>query len=317
MKLRFLILGLSLLSFFSQAQQAFGENATWHYDWHAFGPVGYQEVKHVGDTNMHGMTWLKFSITGASKLRTGPGPNDFVQDTARDWGFTYVATRNDSVFRLLNGSPYLLFRLNPNVGDSWQFAPLDTTAACMDTPIATVEAVGTEIINGSTVDYIDISMPMDSVYYGSTVNYQPSCGVYLPNRIYPAFGFLRAVSLFEAIPNLCDGSSFSLASHSLRCFQNQQISFNRTNRDCDYFSKIGLEELEVHTVKVYPQPSTGEIQIKSETPIVSLEIRDLKGRSIQSFAPTQSLKLDLKPGLYLLEIRFENGSSYMHKIQLI
>lgn len=320
MELRIVLLGLCLISFFSSAQQAFGENATWYFDYFQFGAYGYKKVSHVGDTNMHGLNWLKFSITGATTIRTGPGPNDLVQDTAQSWGYTYLATKNDSVFRLLNGSPYLLFRLNPNVGDTWQYAPIDTSAGCLDTPTATVVALGTEMIKGRPVDYIDISQPMDSVYYGSTVNYQASSAVYLPNRIYPDFGFMSSVSLFEANPNLCDGSSFkaaTLGQHSLRCFIDDNMSLNRTNRDCDYFSKIGLEELETVKVKVYPQPSSGLINIESESRLESVEIRDLKGRSLRSYAPSKQIQLDLGPGLYLLEIRFENGRTHIQKVQLI
>jgi hypothetical protein len=310
-----------LLPLLGLAQQDFGKNATWHYAFSETGFTGYKKVSHYGDTIMFGMTWLRFEVSGLRQIRTGPGPNDLIQDTAATWPDIFLATRNDSVFRLTNQGPYLLYDFNANVGDSWQYAPLDTTFGCPDTPIATVVAKGTEIIAGVSLDYLDISVPMDTLIINGQPNYQISAASYLNQRIYPKLGALSYNGLFESRPNLCNGSSFkvsSVSSHSLRCYSDNTIALNRStnNQACDYWSLLSSKELEIAQLDIFPNPSLGIIHLKTDLEISSMALLDLNGRTLRNYSINETeLELPSNKGLYLLQVTLENGNRHLVKVQ--
>jgi|GEM_PF-3106214 len=313
------ILCFLFLPFLGFTQQDFGQNATWHYTFSEYGYSGYKKVEHVSDTNLFNMTWLQFQVTGISEIRTGPGPNDLLQDTARSWPDIFLATRNDSVFRLTAKGPFLLYDLSADIGDSWQFAPIDTFGGCPDTPIATVTGKGSETLAGATLAYIDVAMPMDTFLINGQANYQISSSSFLNQRIYPLLGSLSYAGLFSESPNLCNGSSFkvaSLSSHSLRCFSNGQVSINRTQSSCDYWSLLSKEELAFANLEVFPNPSAGFIRISAELAISSLELRGLSGKLIKRYAKgKKELLLPAEAGIYLLKVEFETGASQIIKVQ--
>lgn len=299
------------------AQQPFGYHATWYYYFSEYGYTGYKKVTHVNDTNMHGMNWLTFEITGLSELRTGPGPNDLMQDTNAYFGKTYLATRNDSVFRLqTDGTPYLLYDFDSNIGDSWQFSPLDTIAGCYAVPEATVTAKGTTTVGGAQVDYVDIDLPMDTILISNTPTYQPVCSATLPERIYPQFGGLSYGELFQPSPNLCDGSVFlsSGVFHQLRCFSNDNISFNLTGKACDSWSLLSVAENQLAGLKIYPNPTNGKISMESTLAVRDIAILDIYGQLIAQYGAVQNIELKAPSGTYLLQINFEDGSHAVHKL---
>ena len=272
---------------------------------------------------MNGMTWLRFEVTGISEIRTGPGPNDLVQDTAASWPDIFLATHNDSVFRLTDQGPYLLYDFNADIGDNWQYAPLDTTFDCPDTPIATVVGKGTEIINGQSLDYLDLRMPTDTLIINGQATFQISAASYLSQRIYPKLGALSYNGLFESSPNLCNGALFKIASlstHSLRCFSDNYISLNRSasSQACDYWSLLSTRELDLAHLEVFPNPSNGAIRLKADLDITSLELMDLKGQKLKSYTKEErELSLPDQNGIYLLKVSFENGSQQLVKLQRI
>lgn len=317
------VLGLCflLLPLIGFAQQEFGKNANWYYTFSEFGYSGYKKVSHSGDTNMYGMSWLRFEVSGLNQIRTGSGPNDLIQDTTATWPDIFLATRNDSVFRLTNQGALLLYDFNANVGDSWQYAPLDTTFGCPDTPIATVMAKGTETIAGVNLNYFDISVPMDTLIINGQPSHQISAAFYLNQRIYPKLGALNYSALFDSQPNLCNGASFkvsSLPSHNLRCFSDKDLSLNRStnNQACDYWSLLTSEELEIAQLDIFPNPSHGIIQLKTDLEINSIVLLDLNGRTLRSYSINETeLELPNNQGLYLLQVTLENGGRHIVKVQ--
>jgi hypothetical protein len=300
------------------AQQNFGKNATWHYSYVENGFTGYKKISQSGDTNMFGMNWLRFKVGGLSQLRTGPGPNDLIIDTAATWPDIFLATRNDSVFRLSSQGPFLLYDFSANVGESWQYAPLDTNSGCPEMPIATVMAKGTEVIAGVSLDYFDVSIPMDTLTINGQSSYQISASSYLNQRIYPKLGALNYGSLFESKPNLCNGGSFSISDHNLRCYSDSNLFLNRSinNQVCDYWSLSLNTELELAELEVFPNPSHGRIFLKADQAISSISVLDLTGRIIRSYPKNETeLELPVMNGMYLLQVILENGSRHLFKVQ--
>lgn len=312
------ILCLLFLPALLWSQQDFGRNATWYYSFGAYGYTGYKKVQHVSDSIVDGISWLRFEVTGKRQIRTGPNPNDLMQDTAVTWPDLFLGTRNDSVFRLLNGGVYLLYDLNADVGDTWQFAPYDTLGACPDLPIATVIAKGVDTINGVALNYMDLAMPMDTLMISGQSVYQNSSSSYLRQRLYPKLGAMSYSSLFEATPNLCNGSSFKvaqLASHTLRCFSDAQVTLNVGANPCDQWSSIGLEESIVKTFRIYPNPSSDFISVEADFDVSELEIRSLDGRLVarHAFSP-EKIALPKIEGLYLIVLIRPSGERVVEKL---
>lgn len=311
-----LIALLALLPILATAQKPFGQNPTWHFTFSEFGYTGLKKVAYAKDTLMHGMTWQKFDVTGIREIQTGPNPNDISQDTNAMWGPIFLASKNDSVFRLTQDSIYLLYDFNADVGDTWQYDEVDTTRACLDTPIATVMQTGTDTIGGLSVEYYELSFPEDTFSFnGGSPQVAVSAASYLSNRIYPQFGSLNYNGLFNVIPNLCDGSSFQLSEHTLRCFSNDSISFNRTDKGCDDWSLLSEEELTPSSFVIFPNPSNKRFTISTTHPSgerLSYEIIDLHGQFIEkgSLSNAGMAVLEIEsPGVYIVRISSKRSGS--------
>jgi len=310
------LLCLVLLPLLGSAQLSFGENAVWHYDYVEYGFYGYKRVAHTGDTSMFGDTWLRFSVSGVKEIRTGAGPNDLWQDTAAVWPDIFLLTRNDSVFRLRDSVPHLLFDFSANLGESWQFAPQDSGSGCFETPIATVTNKGQTTLGGASLDYMKISLPQDTFPFFGNTRIQASSSEIMDSIIYPELGFLKSVFLFDSDPNFCEDSIFIdfLVSHSLRCFQNDSIQVNLSNNACDKWSFIGLEEQKASKLQLYPNPSLGRLNIESSEEILQVQVLDLTGRIHGTHKASTEIILPAQPGVYILKIDLANGGSQMHRV---
>jgi hypothetical protein len=314
-----ILLLVALLPTLLFAQTPFGYHATWYYEFSDFGFEGYKKIAHVGDTTMLGLNWLTFEVTGLNQIRTGPGPNDLIQIPNASWPPMYLATRNDSVFRLLNDStPYLLYDFSAQIGDSWQFAPLDTNYGCDSVPKATVLAIGYDTIAGQAVQYWDISNVMDSVSYGGgPPSYQCFSARCMHSRIYRNFGSGFYTTLFEAEPNLCNGAVIKamwINYNYMRCFSDDSMNIQLTSKACDYWSLIGVEENELPDVKIYPNPSSGFVFIDTKSSIANVEVYNVSGQKLRSFQTEKTIELPQPAGLYFLHITFENGAVRVEKV---
>ncbi len=308
-----LILLLPLTVF---AQHEFGYHATWYFSYGGFGEFGYKKVSHVGDTSMLGMHWLEFEVTGTGVMKTGPNPDDFVADTTRVWNSIYLATKNDSVFRLLNDStPYLLYDFSAGVGESWQFAPNDTFMGCDSVPIATVNEFGFDTIDGNVVEFMRVTLPMDTVYYGNTPYYQPMSNTVFNTRIYPDFGSNSYVLLFGTWRNACDGVTIlDYGGHSLSCFSNDSLSISFVNQACDFVPFISVEEYESISFEVYPNPTDDLISIQADKVISKVEVYSLGGQKLIETSQTENIELPASSGIYVVAIYFEDGRRAVTKV---
>lgn len=92
------VLSLLCIAVFAQSVP-FGKNATWVYEYDEAGFSGYRKIVYSHDTLIDGEYWQKFSESGVSHVRTGPGPNDVSQGKYSGKTFNKLfLTRNDSVF---------------------------------------------------------------------------------------------------------------------------------------------------------------------------------------------------------------------------
>ena len=110
----------------------------------------------------------------------------------------------------------------------------------------------------------------------------------------------------------------SLPSHNLRCFSDKDLSLNRStnNQACDYWSLLTSEELEIAQLDIFPNPSHGIIQLKTDLEINSIVLLDLNGRTLRSYSINETeLELPSNQGLYLLQVTLENGGRHIVKVQ--
>jgi hypothetical protein len=293
------------------AQQPFGYHATWHFNYYENGYSGFKKITHVSDTTMLGLNWLKFEVTGVSEIRTGPNPNDIIQTKDVKFDPLYLATKNDSVYRLLNDStPYLLYDFSAGLGDKWQFAPHDTSLGCDSLPIASVSKVGMDVFGSDTVSYIEVGQALDT----SGTRY--SASLIMPDKIYRKFGSEYYTLLFEVIMNACNGVNIDYFSgYSLRCFSDDEVSINFTNQACDAWNYISLEELATKEFKIYPNPANGVIGIFSEEEVVNIIVFDLSGQKVNEVVKDfESVELPEKSGLYMLVATFKDGGKATRKV---
>ncbi|WP_417591623.1 T9SS type A sorting domain-containing protein [Owenweeksia hongkongensis] len=312
-RLLLLILLLPLTVF---AQHEFGYHATWYFSYGGIGEFGYKKVSHIGDTTMLGMHWLEFEVTGLRAIKTGPNPNDVVVlDSSKFYSPIFLATRNDSVFRLWdNNTPYLLYDFSAQLGDEWQFAPDDSFAGCDSLPIVTVNKIGVDTIDGHPMDFMHVLFPMDTVYYGSTPFYQPMSNATLNPKVYPQFGGVLYVSLFQAEPNTCDGRIVDWTYHTLSCFSNDSLSISLTNQPCDFVPFISVDEYEAVNFEVYPNPTNDLISLKTDEEVKNVEVYSLEGQKLLETKNTESIQLPSSSGMYLIIVWMEDGKKAMSKV---
>ena len=290
------------------SQTPFGYHATWYFSYSEFGYGGYKKMSHISDTTMFDLDWLKFEVTGLREWRTGPYPNDILRDTSATFDPIYLATKNDSVFRLLNDTtPYLLYDFSGGVGDEWQFAPQDSAFGCDSLAVARIVNMGIEVYGSDTVSYIEIDQPQD------TSGFRYMADNILPPKIFKEFGSMSYSGLFHPSPNSCDGSIIDLNMQNIRCFSNDHVSINFTSIACDYWY-ISADEYSYVDFKIFPNPAHDIISIEVEGEVKLVEILSLRGKKLLESKSTEKIKLPEAAGVYLVVVYTSDGGKRVSKV---
>lgn len=80
---------------------------------------------------------------------------------------------------------------------------------------------------------------------------------------------------------------------------------------------VGLDNTELASVSVYPNPSSGMINIKSDAVITSVDVYDLQGRKLDTYEYNSQLQLRQTKGVYLLRIVQNNTVLGLIRIELL
>lgn len=329
MKKLFILLFIIQLPVLLLAQQPFGKNATWviEYD-NEYGYSGFRKISYSHDTIINGEAWQKFSEAGVREIRTGPNPTDLLQWKYSGATFELLfLTRNDSVFtKDNNGVDEMLYDFNAQLGESWNFRQWDTSVSCPDTPKATVDLISTDIYNGVSISFMEISDVKD------TVNgfYRCSSSWCLGGKKYYQLGgvahvatgqYLPEVDYFRSLQNFClYKTELQLPTYRLRCFQNDSLNIDLTNGNCEQWDFLKVEESVLNEAfKIFPNPnSSGELNIESLNEFDEIQITNLSGQMVQNLSIDSSLKsiikIDLKGGLYFLQLKNKGKPQGIQKL---
>lgn len=300
----FLSLVIFLSAFFHASAQTWIENnAVWHYDFSNIASGGYYKVEHIGDTLLGGEQAKILEGTRYWFGYDGPtGP--LVLLGVGSLGQEYVRADGDTVFRWNEGEYRKLLDFSAQVNDTWVI-DVDTQASawmCNDTSRVRVFGTGTENIQGTNYDYIDLEQVSGSFKR-------------LEGRFYKRF----AGNYFSPRFSICDPSiilddDFGI---NLRCFSDDGLSLSFVAQDCDYLiTHVGLAESAENAFQLAPNPAGNSLQILGsprEIIVYNVEGKEL----IKSSDPNGILQLDiskLPQGLYVVEM---SSGSHISRQRLI
>ena len=80
--------------------------------------------------------------------------------------------------------------------------------------------------------------------------------------------------------------------------------------DCQYVLNIS-DEILSESLKIYPNPVTDILTVRSKLPLISIEIYNILGQEVkQAYSNFENINLvDLSRGVYMIKVRSENGST--------
>lgn len=79
---------------------------------------------------------------------------------------------------------------------------------------------------------------------------------------------------------------------------------------------LGVEDYELNSFKIYPNPSNDFFQVDAPLDITSLSLYDIAGKEVKTYKQIQDVYdiSDLSAGIYMLKIKFETGDILTKKL---
>lgn len=274
--------------------------AEWYYSYDNVFTTGYIHIKAVKDTVIDGMECVKLEKReyGYSMDPWGIGPGLYESRIRKE----YVASSENKVYLYRNQTFNLWFDFDAEVGNSWPVPPpYNVDDMISDTAgFLTVEAKGTEVINGKELRYIDVIDREGSEWgYGNYLYGQCPYTVRIYERIGPFGCYLFPETHWVADAN--EGGPF-------RCYEDEEIGYVSVfPYNCDYINPEyqAVVEQKNDRMEVFPNPAEESVGISmtSNTPFV-VKLYDSMGRMIRVLAGKESfLSINLNglpSGLYFL-----------------
>jgi hypothetical protein len=154
--------------------------------------------------------------------------------------------------------------------------------------------VGTEIGNNNRKDTVEVYLA-DYRFYNNEQDYILKKWEWVDLSKFSTYFGVNILFYFES----SDTGSFGINTPMFFC--------------TDHFlhSYAGISSLNSKfnsTISLFPNPSSGIVNIRSADEIINTEVLSIEGRLIQKFGNTKSLDLtNYNPGAYLIKIETENG----------
>lgn len=287
--LLFFALFFSLLSF---AQNWAPAGAKWHYTYIGFSS-GYVEIANVGDTIIAGQTCQKLQKT-FNGLQFGVTPTTYIFDTS------YTYENNGVVYVLEQNQWKTLYNFNAVVGEHWPMAPMPEFGGCTVNSQLKVLATGTKVINAQTLKYLVVEFCNPDL---TSQGFQ--------DTIIEKIGFTSSYMLpFDMCTMAFDGNE----GGPFRCYSDDNFSTYKPfyANDCEFL--VGLDENQMQKLAIFPNPSAGKFTIEAALePGQVIALYNLNGQQvfkqdILNSALNQALEVNLKPGMYVLQLLSQEGT---------
>ncbi|WP_430406132.1 T9SS type A sorting domain-containing protein [Fluviicola sp.] len=292
----------ALISLSSLAQSIWTKgNAVWHYRFFNVGETGYIKVWENGDTTLLGKQCTKLKAERHSFMMTGPNGNYFESVSGYISGIVY--TSNDTVFHWDVDHFSVLYDFSATMNDTWYLQTGGSAFGCNDTSICVVQSAATVTIDGEN-------------YPELTLSHAPGSNVYLSGKANSRFGSSQGYLL--PFPTNCDSSIVEYDQVSFICFEDDSLYYNPNSQSCEMH--LGVNEAELNHVSVFPNPSSGKIELLSDIPLRNIQVVNVIGTLLKEFDANLTLTeidlTELPQGTYYLKIENSNGEHSIKPIQI-
>lgn len=292
----------AIISFsgFSQSTIWTKGNAVWHYRYYGI-QWGYVKVWESGDTILSGKQCTKLKAEAHTLMLAGPQAGEF--EFISDYIGGAVYTSNDTVYYWDQDHFSVLYDFSAQVNDQWLLQTGGNPGfGCNDTSVSIVESVGSINIDGHNYPELTLGNSSDAAFYISGK----------ANARFGALGYLFPLA------RSCDSTIVEWDQLSFLCFEDDSLYYNPTGEAC-YFT-LGMNEQELNKVSVFPNPSSGKIELLSDVPLKAIKVMNVLGAALKEFNTNLTLtEIDLSElpqGTYYLNIENQNGEKVVKPVRI-
>lgn len=266
-------------------------NSVWHYDtsnplWN----TTYTKQTYIYDTLVLGTTFNKI------KSEThGMGSSGAINN----YGYYYTSLQNKVVFFNSTNSNIeandTLMYFGP-IGAKWRCSKNGGTS-CAQSYIEIVDT-GASVIQGQILKWRKINYTNYNLYGTANQTVQTGIDTIFERIGYKHLGF-QLIGYCSDVPDVTAGY--------FRCFQDNQININATNKVCDFTTGLFENTDRLNSISIYPNPTNSIINIideKKQFQNSSIEIKNYMGQVIYSNSFNSQIDISsLSSGMYFLTIQ--------------
>ncbi|WP_343637013.1 T9SS type A sorting domain-containing protein [Fluviicola sp.] len=306
---RLILLFFAIIGLSAQAQTNWIKgHAVWNYEWFIPELSGSLRIETMNDTIIDGHTCQKLKCDKHTKMTTGPN-GSFLHTI--DTEYQYIYFEQDTVWYRKNNAFLVLYDFTAVQGQVRMLEPGIENQECNDSSYLFIDSVYSGMLNGETATFYETrDSTTNSIQHGGLVN--SHFGMM-------SSGFSPSHSFFP-VPGWCSQSPNDGVYYKLLCFEDDSLSYNPGNQDCEYYTYLGLDESQMSGVSVFPNPSAGKIQLVSDFPLRKIRVMSVTGvvlKEIDAALALQEIILSELPcGTYYLDIENERGERVVKTVQL-
>lgn len=296
-----LLFSTALTSVFAQTNWI-KDNAVWHYSFSNIS-TGWIKVWDDGDTVVQNITCTKLKSIKHEFFITGPGGEMMETELGYIDGIVYY--QNDIVFYWDVDHFSVLYDFNASTGDSWILQHSNSPSfGCNDTSICHVTNVDTVVLGGNSFKQLYLTPSSDA-------------NVQVNGKVNARFGSIGAYLL--PFGRSCDGTIVEFDQISLTCFQDDSLYYNASGSACEIY--LGIDDHSTSNIRVYPNPSKGNIEVIADHGIKQITLVDVLGNQlIEIQVGLSMMNMDLsmyQSGNYYLKIETSDGDQSIRLIQIL
>lgn len=301
----FTLIGLS-----AQAQTNWIKgHAVWNYEWFIPALSGSLRIETMNDTVIDGHTCQKLKCDTHTKMITGPN-GSFLHTV--DTEYQYIYFEQDTVWYRKNNAFLVLYDFTAVQGQVRMLEPGIENQECNDSSYLFIDNVYSGVLNGETATfYTTRDSSTNSIQHGGLVN---SHFGMMSADFSPSHSFFPVAGWCSQSPN--DGVFYKLL-----CFEDDSLSYNPGNQDCEYYTYLGTGELQVSNISVFPNPSEGKIELLSDVPLKHIRVVNMLGAVLKELPAGSTSTVidltDLPQGTYYLDMETGDGHQAVKRVQVL